>query len=161
MDNKNLANKDPLKFLRVSREQRNRMFNIERQNAFRSFKSQSVVNVLNGIDIGADLSMLRILPSHYEPLEGETEDEFAECEIHSSLDHSLFSLKGELNSYRAGKIARDLLGVNLDKSRLLKFAKSDDYVYGLSSKAVLKVAFENRLALKKLVIVEHHNLKVA
>lgn len=160
MDNKNLANKDPLKFLRVSREQRNRMFNIERQNAFRSFKSQAVVNVLKSIDTGTDLSMLRILPSYYEPLEGQVEDEFAESEIHSSLDHSLSSLKGELNSYRAGKIARELLGVNLDKSRLLKFAKSDDYVYGLSSKAVLKVAFENRLALKKLVIVEHHNLKV-
>ena len=76
MNNKNLANKDPLKFLRVSRAERNRMFNIERQNAFRSFKSQSVVNVLNGIDTGVDLSMLRILPSYYEPLEGETEDEF-------------------------------------------------------------------------------------
>lgn len=71
MNNKNLENKDPLKYLRVSREQRNRMFNIERQNAFRSFKSQSVVNVLNSIDTGADLSMLRILPSYYEPLEGE------------------------------------------------------------------------------------------
>lgn len=160
MDNKNLANKDPLKFLKVSREQRNRMFNIERQNAFRSFKSQSVVNVLNGIDTGVDLSMLRILPSYYEPLEGETEDEFAECEIHSPLDNSLFSLKGELNSYRAGKIARELLGVNLDKSKLLGFAKPSDYVYQLSSKAVFEAAFENRLALKKLVIVEHHNLKI-
>ena len=160
MDNKNLANKDPLKFLRVSREQRNRMFNIERQNAFRSFKSQSVVNVLNGIDTGVDLSMLRILPSYYEPLEGETEDEFAECEIHSPLDNSLFSLKGELNSYRAGKIARDLLGVNLDKTKLLGFAKPSDYAYRLSSKAVFEVASENRLALKKLVIVEHNNMKI-
>lgn len=160
MDNKNLENKDPLKYLRVSREKRNRMFNIERQNAFRSFKSQSVVNVLKSIDTGADLSMLRILPSYYEPLEGEIEDEFAESEIHSSLDNSLSSLKDELNSYRAGKIARDLLGVNLDKSKLLGFAKSSDYAYRLSSKAVFEIAFGNRLALKKLVIVEHHNLKV-
>lgn len=160
MDNKNLENKDPLKYLRVSREKRNRMFNIERQNAFRSFKSQSVVNVLNSIDTGADLSMLRILPSYYETLEGEIEDEFAESEIHSSLDNSLSRLKGELNSYRAGKIARELLGVNLDKSKLLRFAKPSDYVYQLSSKAVFEVASENRLALKKLVIVEHHNLKV-
>lgn len=115
MDNKNSANKDPLKFLRVSRAERNRMFNMQHQNVFRSFKSQSVVNVLKSIDIGTDLSMLRILPSHYEPLEGETEDEFAECEIHRLWIIRLFSLKGELNSYRAGKIARDLLGVNLDK----------------------------------------------
>ena len=160
MDNKNSANKDPLKFLTVSRAERNRMFNMQHQNAFRSFKSQSVVNVLNGIDTGVDLSMLRILPSYYETLEGEIEDEFAESEIHSSLDNSLFSLKGELNSYRAGKIARELLGVNLDKSKLLGFAKPSDYVYQLSSKAVFDVAFENRLALKKLVIVEHHNLKI-
>ncbi|MBX4378201.1 hypothetical protein K4H02_24405, partial [Mycobacterium tuberculosis] len=73
MDNKNSANKDPLKFLTVSRAERNRMFNMQHQNAFRSFKSQSVVNVLKSIDIGADLSMLSILPSHYEPLEGEIE----------------------------------------------------------------------------------------
>ena len=44
--------------------------------------------------------------------------------------------------------------------KLLGFAKPSDYVYQLSSKAVFEVAFENRLDLKKLVIVEHHNLKI-
>lgn len=158
MIRKDLANKDPLKFLKVNRAERNRMYNMERQNAFRGFKAQAVVNVLNKIETG-DVMKYTILPSYYEALEGEEEDEFADSEIGETLNSTLIEIKGELNSYRAGRIARELLKVNLDKAKLLAFAKTKDHT-NLSSKAVFNIAFENRLAIKKLVIVEHHNLKI-
>ena len=42
-------------------------------------------------------------------------------------------LKGQLNSYRAQKIAQ-FLGKNISKQKLLKYVKPKDYIYLLSNK---------------------------
>lgn len=44
-------------------------------------------------------------------------------------------LKGQLNSYRAQKIAR-FLGKNISKQRLLKYAKPKGYIYSLTNKDI-------------------------
>lgn len=49
---------------------------------------------------------------------------FGMCDYHK--------LKGQLNSYRAQKIAQ-LLGKTINKQRLLKYAKPKDYEYSLTN----------------------------
>ena len=44
-------------------------------------------------------------------------------------------LKGQINAYRAGKIAK-LLGKNLNKNHLKRFIKGDDYSYSMTAKEV-------------------------
>ena len=134
--------------------------NMEQQNAFRSFRTNAVLNVLSKVDKGEDLRYLVIFPSFYEPKMDEEYDESAECEVHESLVNTLEVLKGELNSYRAGMICREILGINLDKTKLLGFVKPKDYSYQLKAREFREVIKANNVALKKLVIVEHHNLKV-
>ena len=57
-------------------------------------------------------------------------------------------------------ICREILGINLDKTKLLGFVKPKDYSYQLKAREFREVIKANNVALKKLVIVEHHNLKV-
>lgn len=48
---------------------------------------------------------------------------------------SSIQLRGQINSYRAGKIAK-LLGKNLNKNHLKRFIKGDGYNYSMTAKEV-------------------------
>lgn len=57
-------------------------------------------------------------------------------------------LKGQLNSYRAQKIAQ-LLGKNISKQRLLKYRKPKDYTYTLSNQELIQWLEDNQNSLRK------------
>ncbi|WP_201565996.1 hypothetical protein [Psychrobacter sp. CMS30] len=55
-------------------------------------------------------------------------------------------LKGQLNSYRAQKIAQ-FLGRTISKQKLLKYAKPKDYVYSLTNKDIAEWLEDNKEGL--------------
>lgn len=57
-------------------------------------------------------------------------------------------LKGQLNSYRAQKIAQ-FLGKTISKQKLLKYAKPKGYVYSLSNQDIAQWLEDNQQALLK------------
>ena len=57
-------------------------------------------------------------------------------------------LKGQLNSYRAQKIAQ-FLGKTISKQKLLKYAKPKGYVYSLSNQEITQWLKDNQHALLK------------
>jgi len=57
-------------------------------------------------------------------------------------------LKGQLNSYRAQKIAQ-FLGRTISKQKLLKYAKPKGYVYSLSNQEITQWLKDNQHALLK------------
>lgn len=57
-------------------------------------------------------------------------------------------LKGQLNSYRAQKIAQ-LLGKNISKQKLLKYRKPKDYIYTLSNQDLSQWLEDNQSPLLK------------
>ena len=57
-------------------------------------------------------------------------------------------LKGQLNSYRAQKIAQ-FLGRTISKQKLLKYTKSKDYVYSFSNQDITQWLESNKDALIK------------
>lgn len=59
-----------------------------------------------------------------------------------------YKLKGQLNSYRAQKIAQ-FLGRTISKQKLLKYAKPKGYVYSLSNQEITQWLKDNQHALLK------------
>ena len=59
-----------------------------------------------------------------------------------------YKLKGQLNSYRAQKIAQ-FLGKTISKQKLLKYAKPKGYVYSLSNQEITQWLKDNQHALLK------------
>ena len=59
-----------------------------------------------------------------------------------------YKLKGQLNSYRAQKIAQ-FLGKTISKQRLLKYAKPKGYIYTLSNQDIAQWLKDNQQALLK------------
>lgn len=59
-----------------------------------------------------------------------------------------YKLEGQLNSYRAQKIAQ-FLGRTISKQKLLKYAKPKGYVYSLSNQDIAQWLKENQDALLK------------
>jgi hypothetical protein len=57
-------------------------------------------------------------------------------------------IKGQLNSYRAQKIAQ-FLGKTISKQKLLKYAKPKGYVYALSNQDIAQWLKDNREPLLK------------
>ena len=57
-------------------------------------------------------------------------------------------LKGQINAYRAGKIAK-LLGKNLNKNHLKIFIKGNDYSYSMTAKEVDDLVNSNLEGLMK------------
>lgn len=55
-------------------------------------------------------------------------------------------LKGQLNSYRAQKIAQ-FLGKNISKQKLSKYSKPKDYVYSMTNKDIAKWLEDNKEGL--------------
>ena len=60
----------------------------------------------------------------------------------------VYKLKGQLNSYRAQKIAQ-FLGKTISKQKLLKYAKPKGYVYSLSNQEITQWLKDNQHALLK------------
>ena len=55
-------------------------------------------------------------------------------------------LKGQLNTYRAQKIAQ-FLGKNISKQKLSKYSKPKDYVYSMTNKDIAKWLEDNKEGL--------------
>ena len=97
------------------------------------------VNFLRAEEISATISLLDEL----EEGTGGDYDGFRSWGIKESD-----KLKGQLNSYRAQKIAQ-LLGKNISKQRLLKYRKPKDYIYTFSSQELSQWLKDNQNPLLK------------
>ncbi len=90
----------------------NRSTNMKRVNKIRSAEVDAMLDLLRELDSGT-----------YGDYGG-----FDSFGIESSE-----KLKGEINSYRAERLAK-LLGKNISKTQLVKFAKNVNHNYSMSSK---------------------------
>lgn len=101
--------------------------NMSRVNDLRSKVTRAMVSLLDELEEGT----------------GGDYDGFTEWDI---KDHQ--ELKGQLNSYRAQKIAQ-FLGRTISKQKLLKYAKLKGYEYSLTNKDISNWLESNKDALLK------------
>ena len=101
--------------------------NMSRVNDLRSKVTRAMVSLLDELEEGT----------------GGDYDGFTEWDI---KDHQ--ELKGQLNSYRAQKIAQ-FLGRTIRKQKLLKYAKPKGYEYSLTNKDISNWLESNKDALLK------------
>ncbi|WP_313597247.1 hypothetical protein [Psychrobacter sanguinis] len=101
--------------------------NMSRVNDLRSKVTRAMVSLLDELEEGT----------------GGDYDGFTEWDI---KDHQ--ELKGQLNSYRAQKIAQ-FLGRTISKQKLLKYAKPKGYEYSLTNKDISNWLESNKDALLK------------
>ena len=101
--------------------------NMSRVNDLRSKVTRAMVSLLDELEEGT----------------GGDYDGFTEWDI---KDHQ--KLKGQLNSYRAQKIAQ-FLGRTISKQKLLKYAKPKGYEYSLTNKDISNWLESNKDALLK------------
>ena len=101
--------------------------NMSRVNDLRSKVTRAMVSLLDELEEGT----------------GGDYDGFTEWDI---KDHQ--KLKGQLNSYRAQKIAQ-FLGRTISKQKLLKYAKPKGYEYSLTNKDISNWLESNTDALLK------------
>lgn len=101
--------------------------NMSRVNDLRSKVTRAMVSLLDELEEGT----------------GGDYDGFTEWDI---KDHQ--ELKGQLNSYRAQKIAQ-FLGRTISKQKLLKYAKPKGYEYSLTNKDISNWLESNKDALFK------------
>ena len=100
---------------------------MRRVNDLRSKVTRAMVSLLDELEEGT----------------GGDYDGFTEWDI---KDHQ--ELKGQLNSYRAQKIAQ-FLGRTISKQKLLKYAKPKGYKYSLTNKDISNWLESNKDALLK------------
>lgn len=101
--------------------------NMSRVNDLRSKVTRAMISLLDELEEGT----------------GGDYDGFTEWDI---KDHQ--ELKGQLNSYRAQKIAQ-FLGRTISKQKLLKYAKPKGYEYSLTNKDISNWLESNKDALLK------------
>jgi len=101
--------------------------NMSRVNDLRSKVTRAMVSLLDELEEGT----------------GGDYDGFTEWDIKDHQD-----LKGQLNSYRAQKIAQ-FLGRTISKQKLLKYAKPKGYEYSLTNKDISNWLESNKDALLK------------
>ena len=101
--------------------------NMSRVNDLRSKVTRAMVSLLDELEEGT----------------GGDYDGFTEWDI---KDHQ--ELKGQLNSYRAQKIAQ-FLGRTISKQKLLKYTKPKGYEYSLTNKDISNWLESNKDALLK------------
>ena len=87
--------------------------NMKLVNKIRSSETNTMLNLLDALDNGTDIGY-----GGYEAW---------------NIKYA-YKLKIQLNSYRANKISM-LLGKNINKQKLLRYAKPSDYKYKLSNEA--------------------------
>ena len=101
--------------------------NMSRVNDLRSKVTRAMVSLLDELEEGT----------------GGDYDGFTEWDIKNDQE-----LKGQLNSYRAQKIAQ-FLGRTISKQKLLKYAKPKGYEYSLTNKDISNWLESNKDALLK------------
>ena len=104
-----------------------RSIHMQKVNMMRSAEVTAMIDFLSHLDNGTD---------------GDY-DGFKSFGIESNK-----KLKGQINAYRAGKIAK-LLGKNLNKNHLKRFIKGDDYSYSMTAKEVDDLVNSNLEGLMK------------
>ena len=101
--------------------------NMSRVNDLRSKVTSAMISLLDELEEGT----------------GGDYDGFTEWDIKNDQE-----LKGQLNSYRAQKIAQ-FLGRTISKQKLLKYAKPKGYEYSLTNKDISNWLESNKDALLK------------
>nr|WP_181716904.1 hypothetical protein [Psychrobacter sp.]QJS05165.1 hypothetical protein [Psychrobacter sp.] len=99
--------------------------NMKKVNHLRSQKTVAIVDLLDELEEGT----------------GGDFDGFGAWDIKNYQ-----GLKGQLNSYRAQKIAQ-FLGRNISKQKLSKYSKPKDYAYSLTSKDIAEWLEDNKEGL--------------
>ena len=96
-------------------------------NTARSGVTRAIIDLLDELEEGT----------------GGDYDGFDEWDIEESI-----IIKGQLNSYRAQKIA-EFLGRTISKQKLLKYAKPKGYIYSLTNQDITQWLEANKVGLLK------------
>lgn len=97
---------------------------------------------VNSLRADVTLAMIYLL----DELEEGTGGDYRGFSSFNIKDHE--SLEGQLNSYRAQKIAQ-FLGRTISKQKLLKYAKPKGYVYSLTNKDINDWLVNNEYGLRE------------
>ena len=101
--------------------------NMSKVNSLRSQVTKAMIDLLDELEEGT----------------GGDYDGFDEWDIEESI-----IIKGQLNSYRAQKIA-EFLGRTISKQKLLKYAKPEGYMYSLTNQDITNWLEDNKVGLLK------------
>ena len=101
--------------------------NMSKVNTARSGVTRAIIDLLDELEEGT----------------GGDYDGFDEWDIEESI-----IIKGQLNSYRAQKIAQ-FLGRTISKQKLLKYAKPEGYMYSLTNQDITNWLEDNKVGLLK------------
>jgi len=105
-------------------------------------KRSENMKVINDLRSKVTFAMIDLL----DELEGDTGGDYGGFDEWGIKE--VYKLKGQLNSYRAQKIAR-YLGKTISKQKLLKYGKPKGYVYTLNNKDISSWLEGNKDALIK------------
>ncbi len=101
--------------------------NMSKVNSLRSQVTKAMIDLLDELEEGT----------------GGDYHGFDEWDIKRSI-----IIKGQLNSYRAQKIAQ-FLGRTISKQKLLKYAKPEEYMYSLTNQDITNWLEDNKVGLLK------------
>jgi len=101
--------------------------NMSKVNSLRSQVTKAMIDLLDELEEGT----------------GGDYHGFDEWDIKRSI-----IIKGQLNSYRAQKIAQ-FLGRTISKQKLLKYAKPEGYMYSLTNQDITNWLEDNKVGLLK------------
>lgn len=125
-------------------------------NAFRTLKTQAILNIMRKLD---NATILRKYGINVQNSPKKKSDLYA-YNYKKLHDKELDKLANNLNSYRINKLLKTLLNCQIDKKKLLEFSKPNDHVYTLQTSEVLQIADTHLDKIKRLIVIEYHNLKL-
>lgn len=129
---------------------------ISEVNAFRTLKTTAILNIMRSLD-RAMIAKKNVIDVHNAP---QKKGDFVAYNVQRLHDKELDKLKKNLNSYRIDKLLKTLLNCQIDKKKLLEFSKPSDHVYTLDTSEVMQIADRHLEKIKRLIVIEYHNLKL-
>lgn len=129
---------------------------ISNVNAFRTLKTTAILNIMRALD-NATITKKNVIDVHNV---SEKKADYVAYNVKKLHDKELDKLKNNLNSYRINKLLKTLLNCQIDKQKLLEFSKPNEHFYTLNTGEVLQIADTHLDKIKRLIVIEYHNLKL-
>lgn len=132
-----------------------RSMEMHKKNRLRSLKVQAVLDVITWIDKGKVPKSMKLKLS-------KLANNFSDVNDNNFMPLAtvkMQDLKDNINSYRARQIGL-LCGININKNKLLKFAKPKNHIYSLNNDQFLLKIDRNRVEIKQMIVIKYHNLKL-
>lgn len=129
---------------------------INKVNAFRTLKTTAILNIMRALD-NATTRKKNVIDTRNYAYEKQN---FVKYDLQKIHHKELDQLANNLNSYRVSKLLKTLLDCQIDKTKLLEFKKTDEHIYTLDTSQVLQIADSHLEKIKRMIVLEYHNLKV-